>query len=151
MEKFIFSPYNNIWYSTIHHIVDPVHHMLDGVHHMMDRKAIIWWTPSNIWWMGSIILWIPFFVKFPKSLVFNSPRIKEFIFKFSSEIFFLISNSVVELFILVWILMIWGPSYNGPHPSYDGPLVHHIMDPIQHLMEMMDRVFSYSVWNRWKG
>ena len=100
--------------------------------------------------MGSIILWIPFFVKFLKSLVFNSPRIKEFIFKFSSEIFFLISNSVAELFILVWILVIWGPSYdgpcpsydgppcpsyNGPSPSYDGPPVHHIMDPIQHMMD----------------
>ena len=115
-------------------MLDPVHHMLDGVHHMMDRRAIIWWTPSKIWWMGSIIWWIPFFVKFAKPLVFSSPRIKEFIFKFYCEILFLISNFVAELFILIWIWMIWGPSYNGPCPSYNGPPVHHIMDPIHHIM-----------------
>ena len=127
-------------------MLDPVHHMLDGVHHMMDRRAIIWWTPSKIWWMGSIIWWIPFFVKFAKPLVFSSPRIKEFIFKFCCEFFCLISNFVAELFILVWIWMIWDPSYNGPCPSYDGPPVHHLMDPVQHLMDgvhyMIDKVFS---------
>ena len=136
-------------------MLDPVHHMLDGVHYMMDRRAIIWWTPSKIWWMGSIIWWIPFFVKFAKPLVFSSPRIKEFIFKFCCEFFCLISNFVAELFILVWIWMIWDPSYNGPCTSYDGPPVHHLMDPIQHLMDgvhyMIDKVFSMKSFEGVRG
>ena len=108
-------------------MLDPVHHMLDGVHHMMDRRAIIWWTPSKIWWMGSIIWWIPFFVKFAKPLVFSSPRIKEFIFKFCCEFFCLISNFVAKLFILVWI---W---WFG---------VHHKMDPVHHLMAPLSAFFK---------
>ena len=63
----------------VHHMMDGVHHMMDGVHHMMDT-------------FFRQICYI--------SLVFNSPRIKEFEFNGCCEIVFSISHSIAELFML---------------------------------------------------
>ena len=94
--------------------------------------------------MGYIIWWIPFFDKFAISLVFNSPRIKEFEFIECCEIVFSISHSMAELFMLFSFGWLWGPSYDGQGFIIWWVGVHHIMDRVHHMMDrvhhMMDRV-----------
>ena len=61
--------------------MDGVHHMMDGVHHMMDTFFLT----------NSLTI----------SLVFNSPRIKEFEFNGCYETFFSISHYyIAELYML---------------------------------------------------
>ena len=85
--------------------------------------------------MGYIIWWIPFFDKFAISLVFNSPRIKEFEFIECCEIVFSISHSMAELFMLFSFGWLWGPSYDGQGFIIWWVGVHHIMDRVHHMMD----------------
>ena len=107
--------------------------------------CIIWWTGYIIWWTGYIIWWIPFFDKFAISLVFNSPRIKEFEFIECCEIVFSISHSMAELFMLFsfgW-LGVHHMMDRGGHHMMDG--VHYMMDGVHYMMDrvhhMMDRLY----------
>ena len=121
------------------------------IHYKMDRGSIIWWIGGSIiwwtgyiiWWTGYIIWWIPFFDKFAISLVFNSPRIKEFEFNGCCEIVFSISHSIAELFMLFsfgW-LGVHHMMDRGGHHMMDG--VHYIMDRVHHMMDGVHHMMGF--------